>query len=91
MYTVDNVPVLDITAKYGGLENITPENDNLLLEIAANFPLQLQREKGDPIMRPGLVVDWSDHSFYTSELKDSFDEYLRFFGIDKPILSNTVG
>lgn len=66
VYTVDNVPVLDITAKYGGLENITPENDNLLLEIAANFPLQLQREKGDPIMRPGLVVDWTDHSFYTS-------------------------
>ncbi|GAA4280365.1 FIST signal transduction protein [Gaetbulibacter aestuarii] len=66
VYTVDNVPVLDITAKYGGLENVTPENNNLLVEIASNFPLQLQREKGDPIMRPGLVVDWSDHSFYTS-------------------------
>ena len=66
VYTVDNIPVLDITAKYGGLENVTPENDNLLLEIAANFPLQLQREKGDPIMRPGLVVDWNDRSFYTS-------------------------
>lgn len=66
VFTVDNIPVLDITAKYGGLENITPENNNLLVEIAAIFPLQLQREKGDPIMRPGLQVDWSDHSFYTS-------------------------
>lgn len=66
VFTVEDIPVLDITAKYGGLENVTPENNNLLLEIAANFPLQLQREKGDPIMRPGLVVDWSDHSFYTS-------------------------
>jgi hypothetical protein len=66
VYTVDNVPALDITAKYGGLENLSPENSNLLIEIAANFPLQLQREKGDPIMRPGLVVDWNDHSFYTS-------------------------
>ncbi len=66
VYTVDNIPVLDITAKYGGLENVTPENDNLLLEIAANFPLQLQREKGDPLMRPGLQVDWTDRSFYTS-------------------------
>lgn len=66
VFTVDNTPVLDITAKYGGLENVTPENNNLLIEIAANFPLQLQREKGDPIMRPGLVIDWSDHSFYTS-------------------------
>jgi len=66
VYTVDNIPVLDITAKYGGLEGVNPENTNLLVEIAANFPLQLQREKGDPIMRPGLVVDWNDRSFYTS-------------------------
>jgi len=66
VYTVDNIPVLDITAKYGGIENVTSENQNLMVEIAANFPLQLQREKGDPIMRPGLVIDWSDRSFYTS-------------------------
>lgn len=66
VYTIDDVPVLDITTKYGGLENVTPENENLLLEIAANFPLQLQRDKGDPVMRPGLVVDWSDRSFYCS-------------------------
>ena len=66
VYTVDNIPVLDITVKYGGLENVTPENENLLLEIAANFPLQLHRDKGDPVMRPGLVVDWSDRSFYCS-------------------------
>jgi len=66
VYTVDNLPVLDITAKYGGLENVTPANNNLLIEIAANFPLQLQREKGDPLMRPGLVIDWNDRSFYTS-------------------------
>ncbi len=66
VYTVDNEPVLDITARYGGLENVTPENNNLMIEIAANFPLQLQREKGDPLMRPGLVIDWTDRSFYTS-------------------------
>ena len=66
VYTVDGVSVLDLTAKYGGLENVTPENKNLMLEIAANLPLQLQREKGDPVMRPGLIVDWSDRSYYTS-------------------------
>lgn len=66
VYTVDDLPVLDLTAKYGGIENVQPENHNLLIEIAANFPLQLQREKGDPIMRPGLVVDWTDRSYYTS-------------------------
>jgi hypothetical protein len=66
VYTVDNMPVLDLTAKYGGIENVSPQNDGLLIEIAANFPLQLQREKGDPVMRPGLVIDWSDRSYYTS-------------------------
>ncbi len=66
VYTVDNMPVLDITAKYGGIENVSQDNQGLLLEIAANLPLQLQREKGDPIMRPGLLIDWNDHSFYTS-------------------------
>lgn len=66
VYTVDNTPVLDLTSKYGGLENVTPENKGLLLEIAANLPLQLQREKGDPVMRPGLVIDWTDRSYYCS-------------------------
>ena len=66
VFTVDDIPVLDLTTKYGGLENVSPDNHGLLLEIAANLPLQLQREKGDPVMRPGLVVDWSDRSFYCS-------------------------
>lgn len=66
VYTVDDVPVLDLTIKYGGLENITPDNKDTLIELAANFPLQLQRAKGDPVMRPGLMVDWTDRSFYTS-------------------------
>lgn len=66
VYTIDHIPALDITAKFGGIENATPKNENLMVELASNFPLQLQRDKGDPVMRPGLVVDWSDHSFFTS-------------------------
>ena len=66
VFTVDDIPVLDITAKYGGIENVTPENEGLLMELATNFPLQLQREAGDPVMWPGLVVDWADRSFYCS-------------------------
>lgn len=66
VFTIENQPALDITIKYGGLQNITPDNQDLLIELAANFPLQLQRDKGDPIMRPPLVVDWTNRSFYTS-------------------------
>jgi len=66
VYTVDNIPVLDLTIKYGGLENIKEHDPDVAMEIAVNFPLQLQREIGDPVMRPGLLVDWNDHSFYCS-------------------------
>ena len=66
VYTIENEPALDITVKYGGLENISPGNKDVLMELATNFALQLQREKGDPVMRPALVVDWNDHSYYTS-------------------------
>ena len=65
VFTVDNVPALDITAQYGGID-LSPENKDSVMELATNFPLQLQRETGDPVMRPGLVVDWNDHSFYCS-------------------------
>lgn len=66
VFTVDDIPVLDLTAKYGGIENLSPDNKNLVLEIATTLPLQLQREKGEPVMRPGLRIDWNDHSFYCS-------------------------
>jgi hypothetical protein len=66
VYTVDDVPALDITAKYGGIENVSPDNKGLLMELATNFPLQLQRTTGEPVMRPGLLIDWNDHSFYCS-------------------------
>ena len=66
VFTVDDIPVLDLTAKYGGIQNVSPDNANLMLEIATTFPLQMQRELGDPVMRPGLKIDWNDHSFYCS-------------------------
>jgi hypothetical protein len=66
VFTVDDIPVLDLTAKYGGLENMEEGNEKVGLEIAVNFPLQLQRKTGDPVMRPGLLIKWDDHSFYCS-------------------------
>lgn len=66
VYTIEHVSVLDMTKKYSGLENLTPDNPTIGSEIATSFPLQLQREKGDPVMRPGLVVHWEDGSFTCS-------------------------
>lgn len=66
VYTVENIPVLDITMKYSGLTDISKVPKETAFIIATNFPLQLQRQKGDPVMRPGLVVDWDDGSFICS-------------------------
>ena len=66
VFTVDNIPALDITAKYGGIENVSPDNESLLMDLATSFPLQLQRGTGEPVMRPGLVIDWNDRSFFCS-------------------------
>jgi len=66
VFTVDDVPVLELTKKYGGLDALQPANEMQVIEIGTNFPLQLQREMGDPVMRPGLLIDWNDGSFYCS-------------------------
>lgn len=66
VYTIENISPLEMTKKYSGLENLNPENTQAGIEIATSFPLQLQREKGDPVMRPGLMVDWEDGSFICS-------------------------
>jgi hypothetical protein len=66
VYFIENVSPLEMTKKYSGLENLTEDNANIGLEIAVSFPLQLQRAKGDPVMRPGLKVNWEDGSFICS-------------------------
>ena len=66
VYTIDGVPALDITAKYGGLKNVTKENQNILFELATLCPLQMQRENGPAVMRPGLIINWQDRSFFCS-------------------------
>jgi hypothetical protein len=68
VYTVDDQPVLDMTLKYGGITNVNREtaSQDTSLEIATTLPLQLQRETGDPVMRPGIIVDFDDGSFVCS-------------------------
>lgn len=68
VYTVENKPVLDMTLKYGGITNVNKDTatQDTVLEISTTLPLQLQREFGDPIMRPGIKVDFDDGSFVCS-------------------------
>jgi hypothetical protein len=66
VFTIDNVPAIEITAKYGGITDVSENNPNLFYEIATLCPLQLQRENAPPIMRPGLTVNWEDGSLNCS-------------------------
>lgn len=66
VYTLDGIPVLELMKKYSGIADLTPGNPNAIIELTPLFPLQLQREQGDPIMRPGVVVHWEDGSFSCS-------------------------
>lgn len=63
VYTIDDIPALDICLKYGGLKE---DNPNLAMELIINFPLQLQRANGDPVMRPSYSINWEDRSLTTS-------------------------
>ncbi|MGZ3811293.1 MAG: FIST signal transduction protein [Mucilaginibacter sp.] len=63
VYTIDDVPVLELTRKFSGLEIRSRDTVEVALQIATSLPLQLQREKGDPVMRPGIKVDFEDGSF----------------------------
>ncbi len=66
VYTIDDIPALDITAKFSGIKNVAEDNKDLLMEMATNFPLQLQKENGASVMRPVYEINWDDHSFVCS-------------------------
>jgi len=63
VYTIDDVPALDLCLKYSGLPIDHPK---LIFEMVMNFPLQLQQENGDPLMRPASFINWEDHSLQVS-------------------------
>jgi hypothetical protein len=63
IFTIDGVPTLDLCLRYSGLSIDAP---NLTMELVMNCPFQLQRDNGDPLMRPAYHIFWEDHSMLTS-------------------------
>jgi hypothetical protein len=63
IYTIDNEPALDICLRYTG---IPIDHPNLKMELILNCPLQVEKEEGDSIMRPGYDVILEDHSMLTT-------------------------
>jgi acetyl-CoA carboxylase carboxyltransferase component len=56
------MPALDMASKFSGITDLTQENEGLAMEMATSLPLLLQRENGEAVMRPGMMINWEDHS-----------------------------
>ena len=62
IYTIDNEPAMQVIKKFLGKEIAVSEKSEGLLLLDINFPLQVQRESGQPVMRPILLWNLNDQS-----------------------------
>lgn len=62
VYTIDDHPALDLVIKYLGLSiDLDPDKD-VVTNIGAYYPLQLEREDAPPVMRTAMFGNKADHS-----------------------------
>lgn len=63
VYTIDNQPTLDIVIKYLGL-TLDEEStaNNMVVNLGAYYPLQLEREDAPPVMRTAMLGNIEDRS-----------------------------
>lgn len=63
LYTIDNIPAVDVCLRFSGL---AADDPNLATELVMNCPFQLKKENGETLMRPAYHINWEDHSVLTS-------------------------
>ena len=62
VYMIDNEPALDMVIKYMGVDIDLDSRKDVVMNIGAYFPLQLERENGVPVMRTAMFVNKEDRS-----------------------------
>lgn len=62
VYTIDDEPALELVLKYLGVKFDLDSSKDVVLNIGAYFPLQLERENAEPVMRTVMFVNKEDHS-----------------------------
>lgn len=62
VYTIDDEPALELVLKYLGVKFDLDSRKDVVLNIGAYFPLQLERENAEPVMRTVMFVNKEDHS-----------------------------
>ncbi|MCG2459248.1 FIST C-terminal domain-containing protein [Flavobacteriaceae bacterium F89] len=62
VYTIDNQPALDMILKYLGMENEFDSGKEMLSQLTAFYPLQMERKGVDPVMRTAMFANREDRS-----------------------------
>ena len=62
IYTIDNEPAMDVIKKFLGKDIASSEKSEGIVPLNMNYPLQVQRESGVPMMRPILLWNTKDQS-----------------------------
>jgi hypothetical protein len=62
VYTIDDQPALDLVIKYLGLNIDLDPGKDVVTNIGAYYPLQLERENAPPVMRTAMFGNKEDRS-----------------------------
>lgn len=62
VYTIDDKPALDLVIKYLGLDIDLDPGKDVVTNIGAYYPLQLERENAPPVMRTAMLGHKEDRS-----------------------------
>ena len=62
VFTIDNEPAMDVLKKFLGNEISSGNKSEGLVPLNLGYPLQVQRESGNPMMRPALLWNTTDQS-----------------------------
>ncbi len=62
VYTIDDQPALDMIIKYLGVDYDFSSGNEIVTQIGAYYPLQMERENVAPVMRTAMLANREDRS-----------------------------
>ena len=57
IYSIDDKPAMQVVKKFTGLDISDIQNNDGFMHAGTTFPIQIQQEKGAPVMRPILLFN----------------------------------
>jgi hypothetical protein len=62
VYTIDDLPALDVLVQFMGIEDRLEKWNDVMISIGSEYPLQLLRDPAPPIIRAPLYANMQDRS-----------------------------